>query len=398
VAVVRAARAAGFAALSLSAGVATGAVLGACFDVFHSTEDIVTACDVDGGPAACQGGARPEMTTSATTGFCARTHDEARARAERACAWLGACETPVGRNAFGTCMFQALTAYDCASNPNHQARGKAQALWQCLQSVDSCAGVDECVVPDGPGDCLVPGDYTSCGTANGASNNGDVRFECTSSAVATGRLHAYAENCALYGQTCVDAVVDGGPRGFCVGDSNGLACAGYGCAGTRLSWCGDAGGQWGNIGLDCASNGTGLCGEFPDAGQWAACVADTDAGASAACAPSLVAACDGGVASSCPSGVRETLDCATLLGAANSCAPGLLTPPFDWTSACQVSPPACTEDSCSDAGALTGCTRGAAFSTDCAAYGLGPCRMVTTDIGSQFHAACGPPLPSGKDD
>jgi hypothetical protein len=397
VAALRAARAAGFAALSLSAGVATGAVLGACFDVFHSTADIVTACDVDGGPAACQSGERAEMTTSETTDFCTWTHAEARAHAERACSWLGACEAPVGRNAFGTCMFQALMAYDCASNPNHQARGEAQTLWQCLQSVDTCRGVDACVFPVGPQNCDVSSlaDYTRCSNRHqGGSNNDDVRVECTSSAVASGQ-HAYGENCALFGQTCVDGVAGG----VCVGDDAGLHCAGAGCFGkTKLSWCGDAGGQWGNVGLDCASNGAGSYGVFPDAGQWVACLAETDAGASAACAPSLVAACDGGVASSCPSGVRESIDCATLLGAANACAPGPLTPPFDWTSACQVSPPVCTADSCGDGGAtLTGCARGAMFSTDCYAEGLGSCRTVTTDTGSQLHAACGPP-PSGKDD
>jgi hypothetical protein len=101
------------------------------------------------------------------------------------------------------------------------------------------------------------------------------------------------------------------------------------------------------------------------------------------------------VATSCLSGVVETLDCATLLGSPNACAAGALSPRFDWTSACAVSPAACAADACDDAGVvLTSCARGAALVVDCAEAGLGPCQLATEadgDGGSETRAACTPP-------
>ena len=67
----------------------------------------------------------------------------------RACSWLGACEGPIGTNAFGPCYFRALMAYDCAANPNHRSRNKAHALWDCLQRVETCGEVDACIGTEG---------------------------------------------------------------------------------------------------------------------------------------------------------------------------------------------------------------------------------------------------------
>jgi hypothetical protein len=106
--------------------------------------------------------------------------------------------------------------------------------------------------------------------------------------------------------------------------------------------------------------------------------------------PDASAACTGGVAYSCPSGVLEQIDCTALLKT-DGCTSMPLSSPFDWTSACMVSPPTCTADSCLDASTLLACERGTTFSVDCAEAGLGPCRMVATDVGSAMHAACSPP-------
>jgi hypothetical protein len=141
-----------------------GAWLVACFDLFHPTGDILTACEIDAqapgcsGPAADGGGKPP-------TDFCAWSHTEARVHARHACAWLGACQPPAADGAFGACMVQALLAYDCAANPNHQAKGKAHDLWDCLSAAATCGDVAACTgaaaTDDGGPPCLRSGCYDS---------------------------------------------------------------------------------------------------------------------------------------------------------------------------------------------------------------------------------------------
>jgi hypothetical protein len=387
------ARLQGPAIAALSIGSATlGAGLVACFDLFHSTADVHTACDLDARASGCPSAPGSDASADAAappdagaTDFCAWPSAEARQHAQHACAWLGACETPMGRNAFGPCMFEALLAYDCAANPNHGVTTKAHALWDCLWQVKSCRGVDDCVFPQGTRGCGSSGNYTACGTeADGAAVNTDVRVECVDGGVPP-YPNAHGENCAFWGQTCAsDGVIE-----RCAG-AGGLGCgSGRGCSGTprnELLWCVDGG----DVGIDCANRGTkpGCNAYFPngsDAG-WVACMAESDAGS---CPPDASAACSNGIALSCPSGVLEKIDCASLLQSVAGCTPGALAPPFDWTSPCGVVPEHCTE-SCTDAG-LTGCARGAAFALDCAAEGLGPCGEVSTDKGSAVHAACAPP-------
>ena len=285
----------------------------------------------------------------------------------------------MGHNAFGTCMVDALLAYDCAANPSHPVHGSARAMWDCLWQVASCEDVARCILPAPLGVCGASVDYTSCGNSGGNAKNADVRVECAGGI-------AFAENCALSGQTCA---LGAGPTGICAGASQaagGLGCTGSPrCMGTRLHSCGSDGVDQG---VDCASNGAGQCGGFPSASaaQWVACVASGDAG----CAPSLAVTCAGGYASSCSSGIAESLDCTELFQTPDAgCMPGTLSPSFDWTSPCMVDPPACTGDACSSDGAmLTGCARGAPFTTSCTAQNLGPCRMISTDVGTAMHAAC----------
>src|SRR5580693_5188287 len=116
-----------------------GAALVACFDLLHSTADVRTACELDASYPGCT------VVQDVETDFCSWTRDEAKHHALHACAWLGACESPMGNNAFGPCYFRALMAYDCTINPDHRASGEAQSIWSCLQGVKSCGDVSACL-------------------------------------------------------------------------------------------------------------------------------------------------------------------------------------------------------------------------------------------------------------
>jgi hypothetical protein len=247
-----AARAAWCAVASLVLGASTGA----CLDLFHSTDDLLTACQRDASADGCSparpADAGPPVDAAAAdagpTDFCAWTPAEARARADRACAWLGACESPMGRNAFGSCVVQARLAYDCATNPDHRARGVRHDLWDCLWRARTCADVETCIAPAGVPRCESPGEYTGCGGAAGGALGRAVRVECKGDG---GAPRAGAESCALWGQTCSS----NGSTASCTGAA-GLTCLADGCDGTPLSqvhWCVDGGDQ----GIDCEGNGAG---------------------------------------------------------------------------------------------------------------------------------------------
>jgi hypothetical protein len=370
-----------FAACAVAALVSTGLV--ACFDLLHGTGDLVTACEID---AAAPGCAAPP----AAPVVCSASRAEARQSAAHACAWLGACETPMGRNALGPCFFDALLAFDCDANPNHPVAGKQASLWRCLAASKSCGDVDACVFPAGVQACAAPGAYTSCGSPGRDSgpNDDDVRIECEDGG-ALPYPRGHGENCALWGQTCSGG---NGAAGAVCSPSRTPGCAANECVGTTIDWC--SGGV--NVGIDCASFGGPGCGGFPtrDAPAWVACLPVGDAGAT--CTPDLGATCTGGVAESCPAGAPERIDCAALFGSAGSatdagtCSAGPLDPPFNWGSPCSVDPPLCARDAC-DGGVATGCAHGGAFSVDCAEAGLGACSMRSTDLGTQEHAACAPP-------
>jgi hypothetical protein len=378
-----------------------GAGLVACFDLFHSTGDVLTACQVDAQTPGCRADAGAvDAEIDAATDFCTWPESEARANAQSACAWLGACETPLGRNAFGACMFAALLAYDCHANPDHPVKGKAHAIWDCLWQARTCGAVDTCVFPQGRPRCG-GGPFVACATQDGGPPNADVRVECPADGgTPTG------ENCALWGQTCGGDLSEGVCAGSAGAPAIGCALEGGSCMDTALHWC--ASGY--DVGIDCADNGARGCKGFSTAtdAEPAAWVACQPQGEGATCQPDASARCDNGVAVSCPAGTVETLDCAALLlQNAQGCTPGMLTPPFDWTSPCQVvgedageggtvgdggdmgdaSP--CT-DSCMGGTMLNGCYRGASFSLDCMQVGLGPCQIVQTDVGRAFNAACTP--------
>jgi hypothetical protein len=201
---------------------------------------------------------------------------------------------------------------------------------------------------------------------------------------AKGKAHDLWD-CLWRVQSCGDVAACVPPAPSEGGTDGGGPCERTECYGAELRWCADGG----DIGIDCAGNGAQTCGGFPSAlqAQWVACVAESDGGS---CTPGGEARCAAGIASSCPSGVAETIDCRALLGAAaagatnGGCVAGALSPAFDWTSPCEVLPPSCAGDAC-DGGVATGCARGAPFSIDCAAEKLGACRMVGA------RAACASP-------
>jgi hypothetical protein len=320
------------------------------------------------------------VAAKAETDFCAWSESQAADRAAHACTWLGACESPIGNNAFGACYFRALMAYDCAANPDHRPQQKSRDLWDCLQQVKSCAEVDACMFPDEPA-CGDAGVSTACSTINPAD-----RVFCFNGATA-GR-----ENCALWGQTCSPTA----HGSMCSGDPTGHSCPGEPQCdgnGTTLHWCVPDvdGGPGIDRGIECASNGAGGCGGFPSSdpksARWLACLPGTDAGTP--CTPDASATCDHGRATMCPTGVEESLDCHALLGSENACSPGALSPPFDWTSPCALPVP-CAEDSCNGSNLLS-CERGARFEVDCAAHGLRNCGLVPVDPSGSARAACTPP-------
>jgi hypothetical protein len=335
--------------------------LAACVDLFHDTSDLRTTCEIDPHAAAC-----PDAD------FCALAPDEARQQAAHACAWLGACETPMGRNAFGDCMFEGLLAFDCAANPGHRSRGKAREIWSCLRRARSCDDVDACVFAGQKTVCPEAGVFEGC--------EGDVRFACRPS------QHAGGESCALWGQPCSAAggVATCGvaPDPACT-DSRLRDCSPLPDHGPRAlaHWCNDAGSA---ATLDCTSNGAQVCvAESNAAGGWVTCAAESDA----ACPPDPSVTCTNGVASWCPGGVRETLDCRALLGSPNACAAGPPPQPFEWSAPCRVVPAACKDDFC-DGNVLTGCARGASYTVDCRSVGLDRCVMMSTENAGPTHAAC----------
>jgi hypothetical protein len=360
----------------------------ACVDLFHSTDDILTACQIDATTPGCtpaSDGSSPGIDAADArlpADFCDWTPAQAQAAARRTCAWLGACESPMGGNAFGACMIQALLAFDCAANPNHPVLGVAREGWACLVAATSCQDVSQCIFPAGPPACANAGDVTACSTALVGGAADSVRYECGGEAGGA----VWGESCTLWGETCVSqgtAATCGGGTGC---DAGVLASCDQDL--TLVHWCGTDGED---LGLDCAGSGAGHCGGFPTSdASWTACVPLAAADASTSCDATLSVTCVNGTALSCPTGVPERVDCSALLGGwVDACSPGTLNPPFDWTSPCGLPEP-CPADTC-DGSVLTGCSRGATFSVDCAVEDLKPCRLVATDAGSEPHAACSPP-------
>lgn len=357
---------------SLFVAVSAAVALFAC-DLFHSTQ-FSTLCDVEPGVAACNdagiGDAPPPPTE-----FCSWQSATANSHALRACAYLSACETPLGDNAFGQCMVDALLAFDCALNPGHQVQGALHAFWDTVQQAKTCADVDRAVFPGKVQTCPPSASFpfAGCGSAFDGGDNSAVRVECDEAGAP-----ARGTNCIMRGQTCQNAA--------CVG-TRGASCSSSGCEGALLHDCeGADAGAASDRGTDCSQNGAGMCLNTPGVGP--ACVPNgdvlCDAGAGAVCGMN-------GVVSGCLAGKQESVDCNLLTGP-GSCDPGAAQAVvWDISTACQVDSGGCGPDQCPDNDTLTSCARGQTFQTSCSSWGLGPCTMVQTVEGPR--AACGRPKP-----
>jgi hypothetical protein len=368
-----------------AASLALVALGAACVDLFHST-DFVTLCATSPSDPACGAtdGAVPDVVVrggddarvDADAGpsrpdFCAWTSTEARTQATRACAWLGACERPLGESLFGSCVVHAQLAFDCTLNPAFRPRGAVDTFWACLATVTSCGDVDRCVFPAGVNECIgiEAGTSTACGTAS----NANVRLECMGAA---GRAHG-VEPCLVGGQTCS---VNGDKSIAKCSGLMGFACSGTGgsCDGTSAVDCRPLGVLSLDQGVDCSGYSTGEC-VVGDAG--AACVPSV---LSNTCVKDSLPTCQGSVVQMCVNGAEARVDCSLL---------GL---PCDTTNVSAANPTAacvkqgagaCTDaDVCPTSTTLRSCGRGVPYTVDCTSVGLGKCV-----VGSDGRGACTPP-------
>jgi hypothetical protein len=355
-----------FATALLSCCAASLAIAPACVDLFHST-NFETLCDLDAkapgcpsvAPASPSDGGDATRADAAPTNFCGWSSDEARQRAEQACAWLGACSSPFDENAFGRCMIHAILAYDCTANPNRTiALGPLHDYWDALSRAKSCADVDA-VLPHPSIRCTESLGY-ACVDASP-----DLLFQCTGGV-------AQAESCLVSGWTCQGLA--------CATPQEKSDCDPPGCSGTVLHACQDGGSD---EGYDCRYFGKGTC----EASEGHAGCVPVTAKAAGRCTPTMKVTCDGEVALGCPTGLSEAVDCEFLTGK-GTCNAGA-TPSWSLAQACQGAT-SCEAGCGGDANdTLSGCGNGADFTTSCKAQGLGPCRSLRLAQGTGY--ACTPP-------
>jgi hypothetical protein len=365
-----------------------GGGTGACVDLFHST-DFDTLCTLDPANEACPQAAPGDAGTADVVDatdeeaprprldFCAWSTAEARTRAERACVWLGACEGPLGWTKLGSCMTEAILAYDCNANPSMRPQGKVDALWQCLAQVSSCDDVDACVFPGGLQQCEplgAPGSFTACAV----DANSDVLVECGD--VAGGRPTGVAP-CIGQSRTC--AAVDPS-QAACTGWVDPGCSTGNSCTGTFAIDCRPASPENIDFGFDCAGYGAGRCVKDLRGTQ---CTPDL---AAQSCAGAFLE-CDGTTAFSCIDGRLAAVDCGKFGG---TCDPnrtniaGRL--PIE---ACRAFAPGTTNPACGVADScLSTSVRSCSvyadtpFEISCTRHGLGPCA-----VRANGNAACTPP-------
>jgi hypothetical protein len=168
------------------------------------------------------------------------------------------------------------------------------------------------------------------------------------------------------------------------GDAGACPVSSVSCEGSHLHDCSSGSVD---VGFDCASNSAGACAKFSgaDGGQWISCVAAGDGG----CTPDPTVTCAEGYASSCPSGVPETLNCQEIFQTVDAgvCNAAATTSGSGWANGCQVTPPACAVDGCNK-DTLTGCdlVHGGSFTFDCSTLGK-TCAMVSTADPNQAPSA-----------
>jgi hypothetical protein len=339
----------------------------ACVDVFHAT-DFTTLCLAT--PSACSdaGALRP----SPIADFCALSRAEAQSRAERACAFLGACRGATETTSFGACMLRALAAYDCGLSPALRPRGANKDLWTCLASVGSCSDVDACLF----GDAAAP----TCGPVSGGTFRAcaDPRslIECGLPAATNPPVAVVP--CTLEGKACIEL---DGTRAQCVGKA-GFTCTGAPrCDGTAAIRCERETSLGADVGVDCAAFGFGVC-VADDAGVACAPSPDTPT-----CTGTSELRCDdAGVARACVAGRELVFDCARI---GLDCVGGADTQTISPITACAAR----AEDRCDAPDTCSGdllrsCARGRAFTISCSSLGLKPCAL---SAGPTPVAMCGRP-------
>jgi hypothetical protein len=379
-------------ALTLAISAAGALALVACVDLFHSTSDILDACQLDAANEACAPapGADAGITDAQFDGFdgnidlCSFTPAQASANAEAACTWLGACETPLGQNRYATCVEHAILAYDCTANPNMPVRGAALDFWKCMVTARDCASVHACAWGvDQPSCPNTPSAVNTVCDQNAAHAPLAQRGQCPTDGSAP---QPHAENCAAWGQTC-SYDPSSGVAG-CAGDPTGYGqsgCASSGCSGTDLLVCDDAGD---NIGVDCKNYAAEQC---------------VTTGTSPTCAPLSTTPCqDGGSiadvdctgdlthAVGCPDGHhQQTIDCTALTEGAGACTP-TATPGWDVSRACFFGATACNFTDRCTAATIESCDRGVTYTHACTAP-FTACQLVTTADDDFPRAQCVPP-------
>lgn len=329
----------------------------ACGDLFHSTS-FDTLCTADAATPGCPHVAVTELCTDSAT---------ALARAERACAWLAACETPMGENRTGQCIANALMAYDCNANPNRQPTADARQFWLALASASNCEEIAKAIAPD---TCSGAKTFVGC-----AVSNPNVRIQCS-----TGSTVPTFESCPANGKSCAVGLAQ------CLGKESQF-CSGTRCSGHDLIDCDNDAGL--DHGVDCSQLGDGTC---------------VATGAAPSCKPSSSIAraattnviCDpSNVAIGSITGFEERVDCKVFAGVVDGGAPasptcaaidggGAGTSPRD---ACQ-GPSGCKDDSC-DKTVLRACVQGNEIRFDCRDVGLtGGCDPNAKTQADGAHAAC----------
>jgi hypothetical protein len=289
---------------------------------------------------------------------CGLSPSEATLQAERACAWLGACESPIGSQQFAACVTLALRVFNCSIEPGQLAKGKALDIWSCLTTVTGCADVRRCLIGERTEVCLEASAYLNC-----SKSSPGVRVGCRDNLIAF-------ENCAAWGQTCV--AHSGRDDAQCGGSTSEASCN-DGCIGaSSLRGCVSRGASARDEGFDCSLRGDGRC-------ENGACV-----GPGAACSEAATVTCTYDNASLCFAGRWQTIACGAL---GMKCLEGALPRAWDPSSAC-VGRSTCTGDRCSGA-TLISCSSAVERSVNCAAVGLGNCEVVTTVEG--LRAACRAP-------
>lgn len=366
--------------VAAGAVVALGTALLACVDLFHAT-NFDTLCSVSPNDPSCSEDASGPPDAAATDAagvdaarphpdFCQWSSDEARAQAIRACAWLGACEGPLGESRFGPCVVRAQLAFNCSATPTLRPAGAVDEFWGCLATVTSCGDVDRCVFPatNGVQDCIevTPGASTNCG-AVGANQR--VRVKCSGPA---GRPVG-VDPCVMRGQTCA---AETGSIAECSG-TQGYDCATTACAGGGAVDCNLSGIHTFDKGVDCRGIGGGAC-TMSDAGP--ACLAGKG---TPSCDGEPAPVCVGSIATSCVEGEQIRVSCDAI---GLPCDVSEPVAPYDLGAACvDRAAGACSTtdtDTCTGLTTLESCGRGAPFSVDCATLGLGKCKLDAAGFGS----------------